>query len=89
MSKLYILCPNGAVICLPKRKEAGLPSFEIAAVQRGLVVSVATVGTAKLAVAKFLDAREQYERAWISDDGGKILTFDQLVQRAQEEERHD
>lgn len=66
-----------------------MPSFEIAAVQRGLVVSVATVGTAKLAVAKFLDAREQYERAWISDDGGKILTFDQLVQRAQEEERHD
>lgn len=65
-----------------------MAAFEIGAIdERGLVVSVATVATAKLAIVKFLDAREQYERAWISDDAGNVLTFDQLVRRAGEEER--
>jgi hypothetical protein len=50
-------------------------------------VSVATVGGAKLAVTKFLDAREEYEHAWISDEAGHVLTFDELVRRAQKEEQ--
>ena len=65
-----------------------MATFEIGAVNgRGHIVSVATVGGAKLAVTKFLDAREEYEHAWISDEAGHILTFDELVRRAQKEEQ--
>jgi len=65
-----------------------LASFAIGAVnQRGLIVNVATVGSAKLAILRFLDAREEYERVWISDEFGRVVTFDELVCCAQREER--
>lgn len=65
-----------------------MAAFEIGAVdKRGLVVEVATVNSAKLATLRFLDAREHYERVWISDELGRVVTFDELIRRAQEEER--
>ena len=68
-------------------EEGKLAAFEIGAVnERGLIVSVATVGSAKLATSRFLDAREQYDHVWISDEFGRVVTFDELVRRAQEED---
>jgi hypothetical protein len=52
----------------------------------GRVVDIATVDTARMAISKFLDARERYERVWVCDDSDNLLTFDELAARAQEEE---
>jgi hypothetical protein len=49
-------------------------------------VDIATVDTARMAISKFLDARERYERVWVCDDADNLLTFDELAARAQEEE---
>ncbi len=51
------------------------------------VVDVAAADTAKLAVTKFIDALEQYRRAWVSDQTGADVSMDDLVQLAISEER--
>lgn len=61
--------------------------YFVKATERGVVVDFATVSAAKLAIIKFLDAREQYGRAWVSDESGKDLDIDELIRRAQAEEQ--
>lgn len=61
--------------------------YFVKATERGVVLDVATVSAAKLAIIKFLDAREQYGRAWVSDESGQDLDIDELTRRAQAEDR--
>jgi hypothetical protein len=60
--------------------------YLIRASYEGRVVDIATVDTARMAISKFLDARERYERVWVCDDADNLLTFDELAARAQAEE---
>lgn len=61
--------------------------YFVKAVDHGRDIDVATVDTAKQAVIKFLDALDQYNRVWVSDEAGNDLSMDDLTRLAQEEER--
>lgn len=65
-----------------------MPIYLVRAVERGSIIDVATVDTARVAIIKFLDAADQYSRTWVCDHEGHDIVFDELVRRAEEEERN-
>jgi hypothetical protein len=66
--------------------EDRLPTYQITALDHGRIIDVATANSAKRAVARFLDALEQYNGAWVRDETGNELTFDVLCLRAVDED---
>jgi hypothetical protein len=59
--------------------------YLVKAAANGDIVDIATADSAKLAMIRYLDAVDQYDRAWVSDDSGKDILIDDLVRLAQQE----
>ena len=63
-----------------------MPTYLVRAVDRGSIVDVIAVDTARLAIIRFLDAADQYPRVWVCDEDGNDVVFDELIRRAEEED---
>ena len=61
--------------------------YVVTTLDHGRIAIVATVHTAKHAIIKFLEAREQYEGVCVSDKAGNQLSFDDLTFLAAEEDK--
>jgi hypothetical protein len=59
--------------------------YSIRAVDKGAVIDIATVYTARQAIVQFLDALERHERAWVNDGPGRDMSIDELARLALEE----
>lgn len=60
--------------------------YFVKAAQNGSTVDVATVDSAKQAMVQYLDAIDQYERAWVSDGSGSEMLIDDLARLALRED---
>lgn len=64
-----------------------MPVYQVQAAKEGRAVIVATVDTANHAIIKFLDALEEYGRAWVQNASGDDVPMDELTRLAAEEQR--